>query len=105
MKKWLRWAFYYEDGSHKYGMWNVPDDVKARICQAKQGIERVEIHAKMIEEDQRTEVMASLNGVQYKKIMFDMKQVFSPIYGTTSPVLIGMRLVNNEDEQIKVMGV
>ena len=104
MKKWLRWAFYYKDGKYVYGKWNEPDDSRARLCQAKPDIDRVEIQAKMMSEDQRTEVMASLDGVKYKKIMFDMQQIFAPMYGMTIPKLQGMRLVDNQDQELKVIG-
>jgi hypothetical protein len=104
MNKWLRWAFFFKDGKYSYGKWNQPDDGRARICQAMPNIDRVEIHAKMMAEDQRTEVLAVMDGVKYKKIMFDMQQVFSPMYGMTVPKLQGMRLVSNQGEELKVIG-
>jgi hypothetical protein len=104
MKTWLRWAFYFTDGKYAYGKWNQPDDERARDLQKKPNIDRVEIHGKMLSEDQRTEVLASLSGDKYKKLIFDMSQVFVPSYGMKLPVMKGIRLMDIDGNEKQVMG-
>ena len=104
MKTWLRWAFYYDDGKYSYGMWNNPDADRAKSLQLVPNIERVEIHGKTMGGDQSTNVLASLKGEDYKKIVFDMSQIFIPSSGMSIPKMSGMRLVNKNGEEIKVKG-
>ena len=51
-KKWrLRWAFFWKNGSYRYGIWDIqsPNVEEQWVSLSRDGLDRVEIHGKKMD--------------------------------------------------------